>query len=224
MFRTQSDVFANVQGFQVRVKDQRQGDPNHIVEVKFDMQLTRDLAADIMPQMAFDLFQEVKDDTYQPKQELQQAKFSLPATNWRMQVRTHPDVAPEVTVDGVGIRKLLVTKVEAGTWLLTFTAMFTMGGEAEAVAFIRWLKKGVYLTLVAIQKDLLDAAEDGGAGDQQALPTAGEDPADQAAPTPAKTRKRRGRSQAPEVERQQQMAAARQMADEDAGPESEVPE
>jgi hypothetical protein len=221
VFKTQTDVFANVQGFQVRVKDQRQGDANHIVEVKFDLPLTRELASDILEQMAFDLFQEVKDDVYQPKQEMQQAKFSLPATNWRMQVRTHPDVAPEVTVDGVGIRKLLVTKVEAGTWLLTFTAMFTMGGEAEAVAFIRWLKKGVYLTLVAIQKDLLDAAEAAPAAEKQAaLPNA----EDQAAPTPAKG-KRRGRSQAPEAERQAQAAEGKRLQlVEKAEPESEVPE
>lgn len=224
VFSTQKDVFANVQGFGVRMKAQREGDPNHIVEVRFDMPLDRELAADIMPQIATDLFQQTKKNgAFTPKQEMQKAQFRLPAKSWIMSVKSHPDADADVRVEGVGVRKLEAKKVEAGTWLLTFTAMFTMGTEAEAVVFIRLLKKGVYLTMDEQAPELplenakpadeeqpgLPNAEDGEAADAMA----DENGAAEAARLPMKRGGRKLRAVAPEAERRQQMEAAKGMAD-----------
>lgn len=59
MFR-KANVYAVVQAFGVRVKDERQQDRNHLVEVGFEVALTYDMADEILPAMARDLFLSVK--------------------------------------------------------------------------------------------------------------------------------------------------------------------
>jgi hypothetical protein len=53
-----------------------------------------------------------------------------------------------VRIAGVNLRKIQAKKGEANTWLLQFTATWTLGDPKEAITMIQRLKLGVYLTFV----------------------------------------------------------------------------
>jgi hypothetical protein len=141
------DQFATVSGFGVRVKDEREKDRNHIIEINFEVPLSHDLADQILPAMARDLFQEVKKE-WVPKPEMDSAAFSLGTSLQVMTVRQHPDLEAMFQTEGVGIRKVQARKTEGNTWILVFTTSWTMTDNVQAISMIRSLKSGVYLTFV----------------------------------------------------------------------------
>jgi len=146
--------YGTVSGFNVRVKDEREKDRNHLVEVTFELPLTFDLADEISPAIARDLFNDVKGD-WTPKPEISNLGMNIAPETQLMTVRTHPDLDPEVRVAGVGLRKITAKKAEAGSWILAFTATWTLGDPKEVVAMIHRLKLGVYLTF-EVQEPQLD--------------------------------------------------------------------
>src|SRR5688572_16744166 len=99
------DQFATVSGFGVRVKDEREKDRNHLIETSFEVNLTHDLADQILPAMARDLFQQVKGE-WAPKPEMDNAGFTLGMEIQVMTVREHPDLDPLFKTEGVNIRKV----------------------------------------------------------------------------------------------------------------------
>jgi len=149
--------YAMVSGFGVRVKDEREKDRNHIIESNFEVALTHDLADQIMPAMARDLFQEVAGQ-WEPKPEIQVAGFNLAPETQTMVVREHPELDPLFKTEGVGIRRVQAKKSDGGTWILTFTTSWVMTDAVQATAIIRSLKSGVYLTF-AVQAPKLDFEE-----------------------------------------------------------------
>lgn len=162
MFGKQNQ-FATVAGFGVRVKDEREKDRNHLIETTFEVPLTHDLADEVLPAMARDLFQEVGGE-WTPKPEMQDASFNIPVPGQILTVKPHPDLDALFKVTGVALRKIRAKKAEGNTWLLLFTATWTLGTDTEATAIIRSLKSGVYLTFEAQQPNMLDpgqAPEDG---------------------------------------------------------------
>lgn len=153
------NVYGMVVGFGVRVKDEREQDRNHLVEVDFELPLTYDLADEIQPAMARDLFVDVAGE-WQPKAEMSLAQFALAPAPQLMTIRTHPDLNPETKIGQVTLRKIQAKKAEAGSWLLKFTATWTMGEPKEVIVMIQRLKLGVYLTLQEQQIPLdLSAAD-----------------------------------------------------------------
>lgn len=144
MFSKQN-VLAVVQAFGVRVKDERQQDRNHVVEVGFEVSLTYDMADEIMPAMARDLFLSVKGDM-QPRPEMTEAAFALAPPAQVMECRQHPDLEPEVRVEGVTLRKIRAVKTYGGTWAMRFVANWTLGRHEEVTLMIQRLKLGVYLS------------------------------------------------------------------------------
>lgn len=153
MFNRQ-DVYGTVVGFSVRVKDEREQDRNHLVEVGFEVPLTYELADEIMPAMARDLFQKVGGE-YQPRPEIQEAIFNVATEQQVMTVKTHPELPADVRVGSVTLRRVKAKKGEAGTWLLSFLATWTLGDPKEAITMIQRLKTGVYLTF-EVQQPALD--------------------------------------------------------------------
>ena len=160
-----NDVFATVNAFNVRVKDEREQDKNHLVEVTFEVPLTFDLMDEISPAIARDLFETVKGQ-HHPRTELNDAGLNLTPEQQLMIIRNHPELDPEVKIAGVQLRKIRAKKADGNAWLLVFTAMWTLGDPKEATLMIQRLKQGVYLTLEAQEPklDLQDAAPGDDAG------------------------------------------------------------
>lgn len=153
-----SNQFATVASFGVRVKDERERDRNHLIEVTFELPLTRDLADEISPAMARDLYQETAGE-YTPKAELQDAGFNLLPDTQIMTVKQHPDLEPIFRAAGVTIRKIKAKKGDANAWVLQFTTTWALTQDVEAMAMIRALKSGIYLTMEAQQMRLEDAGQ-----------------------------------------------------------------
>ncbi len=148
-----SNVFGMINGFGVRVKDAREKDKNHLIEAKFEVPLTHDLAAEIMPAMAADLFNRVKGE-WHAKPEVEELAFNLSPDLQILELREHPELPAVVRIQGVAIRKVVAYKGEADSLFLGFTTTWTLGDEQEPIAIIKRLKTGVYLTSTAQQPKL----------------------------------------------------------------------
>lgn len=144
MFGSQN-VYCTVSAFAgVRVKDEREQDRNHLVEVRFECPLTPELAEEIQPALVRDLFDKER-GTHQPKAELGTVFINLSPGTQIMTVRPHPDLDPLARTQGVQIRKVRASKSDAGTWMLGWVANFPFD-EAMIIGLMRALKSGVYIT------------------------------------------------------------------------------
>ena len=147
MFGRQN-VYATLSKFAgIRVKDEREKDRNHVVEVEWEAPLTFDLADEISPALARDLFDSDGTDMV-PKREIQELAPILSVGRQIMTVRPHPDLEPLGKLAGVELRKIWITKSEAGTWLVSWLTMFPFE-ERTVIGLIKHLKLGVYLTFEA---------------------------------------------------------------------------
>lgn len=147
MFGRQN-VYATLSRFAgIRVKDEREKDRNHVVEVEWEAPLTFDLADEISPALARDLFDSEGGELV-PKREIQELAPVLAVGRQIMTVRPHPDLDPLGKLAGVELRKIWITKSEAGTWLVSFLTMFPFE-ERTVIGLIKHLKLGVYLTFEA---------------------------------------------------------------------------
>lgn len=149
-----SDVFATVHGFNVRVKDEREQDKNHLIEAGFEVPLTFEMMDEISPAIARDLFDTIKGE-HVARPELNGADLNLSPETQILTMKTHPELDAVVKISGVNLRRIKAKKAEGGSWLLLFTATWTLADPHEAVVMIERLKQGVYLTL-AIQAPKLD--------------------------------------------------------------------
>lgn len=156
MFKT-PNVYAMVQGFAVRPKDERENDKNHLVETEFEMMLTHALADEIMPAMARDLFQEVSGE-WLARPEMKEAVFVLTPGKQNVTVAVHPDT-DQMKLAGVTIRNIRAVKTDAGTWALRFKCTWQFTLDSEAILMIRNLRQGLYLTMEAQQPSILDDAQ-----------------------------------------------------------------
>lgn len=147
------DVYATVGGFNVRVKDEREQDKNHLVEATFEVPLTFELMDEINPAIAKDLFNTSRGE-HTPKPELNDAGLNLAPEPQLLKLKNHPELEPEVTIPSVGIRKVRAKKGEGNTWLLVFTATWTLGDPKEVMIIIQRLKQGTYLTMMAMEPRL----------------------------------------------------------------------
>ncbi len=153
MFGTKN-VYSMVNGFKVRVKDARQKDRNHLAEVDFEVPLTHELADEIMPAMARDIFEKVGAE-YIPRPEILEAAFDLNPDSQILELREHPEMDPFVRIHGVTIRKVFTYKGEGQAVLLGFTATWNLGDyERELVQIVKRLKSGVYLSAEPAQMTL----------------------------------------------------------------------
>lgn len=195
MFRT-TNVYGMVEGFAVRVKDEREQDRNHLVEVSLELPLTFELADEILPAMARDLFQEGPNG-WDPKAEMRESIFNLDPALQIMELRTHPELPADCRIAGVGLRKIKATKSEGGTWILKFTATWTLADPKEAILMIQRLKQGVYLSFEQQEPGLpLDDAALGATMEPKDV-------------TPKKGRKKRGGT--PETEAQRQLTEGQKL-------------
>lgn len=200
MFRKQN-VYAVVQAFGVRVKDERQQDRNHLVEVGFEVAMTYDMADEILPAMARDLYLSVKGDM-QPRPEMTEATFALAPPQQVMECRNHPDLNAEVRIEGVSLRKIKAVKSDGGTWALRFLANWTLGRPEEVTLMIQRLKLGVYLSFQEMQPALpVDVVD---------TTAVAEDAATRDEPKDDGKRKRRGRKN-PEGEKAKQIEEGRKL-------------
>lgn len=147
------NVFGMIVGFGVRVKDAREKDKDHLIEAKFEVPLDHDLAQDIMPAMATDLFNKVKGG-WQAKPEVDELAFNMNPDLQILELREHPELPAVVRIAGVSIRKVVAYKGEADALFLGFTTTWTLGDEQEPIAIIKRLKTGVYMTSTAQQPTL----------------------------------------------------------------------
>lgn len=144
MFGRQN-VYATLSRFAgIRVKDEREKDPNHLVEVEWEAPLTFDLADELSPALARDLFDTDGADMV-PKREMSEVAPVLNVGRQIMTVRPHPDLEPLGRLAGVAIRKVWITKSEAGTWIVSFLTMFPFE-ERTVIGLIKHLTLGLYLT------------------------------------------------------------------------------
>jgi hypothetical protein len=189
-----SNVYAMVTAFGVRVKDEREQDRNHLVETTFQVPLTFDLAEEILPAMAHDLFSDNGTEMV-PRPEIQEAAFNLPLDPQLLQIRNHPDLEPDVKLDGVTVRKIKAKKADGGSWLLVFTCTWVMGDPASAITMIQRLKLGVYLSF-QVQEPKLDLQPPDETVDGEVVGS-GPKPAD-GAMVPAKKKRGRPKKAKPE--------------------------
>lgn len=163
-----ANVYAMINGFTVRVKDAREKDKNHLIESKFEVPLSFELADEILPAMARDLFDRHGKE-WTPKPEIMDASFDLNPDPQILTLKEHPELDPVVRIPGVTIRKVTAYKGEAGALLLGFTTTWTLGDEREPIAIIKRLKTGVYITTEAQQPGLADQSDQAPAEQEQAL-------------------------------------------------------
>lgn len=140
------NVYATVNSFNVRVKDEREQDRNHLVEATFEVPLSFELMDEINPKIAKDLFDTSKGE-HTPKPELNTVGLNLAPEQQLVILRNHPDLDPEVRIASAILRKIMVRKGEGNTWLLVFTITWTLGDPKEVVVIIQRLKQGAYLTM-----------------------------------------------------------------------------
>lgn len=200
-----ANQYGMVAGFNVRVKDEREKDRNHLVEVTFELPLTFELADEISPAIARDLFNEHKGE-WNPKPEISTLGMNLATDTQLMTVRNHPDLDPDVRIAGVNLRKIQAKKADAGTWLLAFTATWTLGDPKEAITMIQRLKLGVYLTFEA-QEPQLDLRGQADVVDGEVVNTAKVDKGGNVTSITSKPKRKRKRT--PEQEAKDQEAEAR---------------
>lgn len=225
-----ANVYATLSRFAgIRVKDEREQDRNHLVEVEFEAPLTFDLADELSPALARDLFDNEAGDMV-PKREIGELSPSLNIGRQIMTVRPHPDLDPLGKLAGVEVRRLRVTKADAGTWILSWLTMFPFE-ERTVIGLIKHLKLGIYLTFElespALPFDGKAAAagpdRDGGEFDaerREAVAAADDAPAGGNVTPISDGRKKRGRpkgsgrkAQNPEQVKADQIADARNRAD-----------
>jgi hypothetical protein len=154
-----SNVFGTISGFGVRVKDAREKDKNHLIETKFEVPLTHDLADEILPAMAADIFIRIGNE-WVPKPEVDGIDFNLSPDLQILELREHPELDPIVRIDGVTIRRVTAYKGEGNAVFLGFTTTWTLASEAEPIAIIKRLKTGVYMTTTVQQPKLQEAPAD----------------------------------------------------------------
>lgn len=163
------NVFAMIQTFNVRVKDAREKDRHHIIEVRFEVPLDVELAEEIYPAMARDLYDNIG-GVWTPKQEIAETAFNINPAIQVIEMREHPDLPIVVRIPSVTIRKIVASKGDGNVMQLGFTAGWTLGAEDEPIAIIKRLKTGVYVTFEAQQMIL---QPDQG-GDEERQPTLGD--------------------------------------------------
>ena len=218
-----ANVYATLSRFAgIRVKDEREKDRNHLVEVEFEAPLTFDLADELNPALARDLFDSDGADMV-PKRELAGIDPVLSIGRQIMTIRPHPDLEPLGRLTGVELRKVRITKAEAGIWMVSWLAMFPFE-ERTVIGLIKHLKLGVYLTF-ELESPALDFDGKAAAAGPDHDATEGDDgPADNVVPMPP--RRGRGRPKGsgrknPEQVKADQIADARaRSAAEDVGDES----
>lgn len=138
------NVYAMVRDVRVKVQ-QKEQDTTHTVEVKFELPLTYDLAEEILPVMARDLFRKVKSEMI-PAPEIGEASFLLPMDPMNLELRSHPDLEGEAKIQGVQVKQVWATKATSGGFLLSFVVFFPLSDEAAMILLIRRIKLGVYCT------------------------------------------------------------------------------
>jgi hypothetical protein len=210
------NVYATLARFAgIRVKDEREQDRNHIVEIEFESPLTFDLADEISPALALDLFDDDNGDMV-AKREISEVVVSLPIGRQVMTVRPHPDLDPLGRLAGVELRRVRAKKAEAGTWILSWLAMFPFE-ERTVIGLIRHLKLGVYVTYELESPALPFDGKAAGAGpdpDDARDVAAGSDeplaPAVKAGPAP---KRGRGRPKGSKGRKNPEQVAVEQIAD-----------
>ncbi len=202
-----SEQYAKVDKFGVRAKDERENDRNHLVETTFEINLTHELADEILPAAAKDLYNLVKGQQI-PKPEVKQLTFDIAPDKQLLTVRTHPDLEPVFQVAGVTLRKIVAKKTDGGQFVLIFTTTWQLGLDNEAMTMIRALKSGVYLTFQVQQPDMLDPGQQPENIDEAKVDSTGN-----VASIEKGRKKKRGR-QSPEAEQAAQAEHAAQAGDE----------
>lgn len=209
MFAATRKQLATVRSMGIRTKDERQKDTNHIVEFTFEVPLTRDLAEEILPALAGDLF----DGDGHPKAEINNAGLIIPNLGQQMLVvRDHPELEAMATVRSVNIRNVQAKKAEDGKALvLSFQAGWVLGDDGPIMLLIRRIKKGtVYLQMEPEQTKLELPAEE--AAEQPAKAARGRG----GKVTDIETGKKRGRKKAGKQPTPEAVAKDQQQAGADA--------
>lgn len=167
--------------------------------------MTFDLADELSPALARDLFDADGADMM-PKRELAEIHPILDIGRQIMTVRPHPDLDPLGRLAGVELRKVRISKSDAGTWMVSWLAMFPFE-ERTVIGLIKHLKLGVYLTfeLEAPALPFDGKAAAAGPDDESDLP------ADNV--TPITARRGRGRPKGSRNRRNPDAVAADQIAD-----------
>lgn len=218
-----ANQYGMVAGFGVRVKDEREKDRNHLVEVNFELPLTFDLADEISPAIARDLFDKVKAE-WTPKPEISSLVMNLAPATQLMTIREHPDLDPTIKIGGVGLRKIVAKKGDANTWILAFTATWTLADPKEAVVMIHRLKLGVYLTFEEQEPQLDLSGNQSDVVDGEVINTATVEPGGNVTSITSKRRGRRKKN--PEAEAVAQEDHARKAlppGDDEAGGDDQPP-
>lgn len=192
------------------MKDEREKDRNHVVEVEWEAPLTFDLADEISPALARDLF-DAEAGEMVAKREIQELAPVLAVGRQIMTVKPHPDLEPLGRLSGVELRKIWITKSDAGTWLISFLTMFTFE-ERTVIGLIKHLKLGVYLTFEPEAPALDFDGKAAAAGDDQPGPVT-DFAADAGVTAPKRGRGRPRKARNPDQVKADQIADARNRMD-----------
>lgn len=149
----------------VRIKDAREQDPTHLIDISMETPFTPDLAEDVSPKIKRDVFDEVRssDEGWSPKPEMTQVNLNLSPGPQILTIRAHPDLEPVARVEAVLLRHVKVRKqAKADVWMLSWVNTFTLDPEVVA-GLMRYIKVGVFVTYEKQQGELAFEA-----GDEQA--------------------------------------------------------
>lgn len=197
----------------VRVKDKRQQDPTHLIDVSFEVPFTPEIAAILGDRVLRNSFDEAPktEEGWIPKPDVDEIKLVMQPGAQILTIRAHPDMPPVATIENVLIRHVKLSKQQkADVWMLSFVNTFPLIPDIVAQV-MRFIKAAVYVTYEQQQTDL--PFEEGerkpdpsGAGQQM---------------TPRRGRRRRG--QAATAEQEPPLQPVDQFADVPASNESDGP-
>lgn len=144
MLEKSKNIAGMVEGLTFRKKNKREADSTRIAEITVAMAMDYDLAKDVLPEMASDLFI----SRAKPKTDLREAVFNIPSKTYLMTVR-ETAAARQQKIPGCTIRAVVAYKADVSRdsdWLLGFTVAFIMLSPDEMTGFLKRLFSTMYFT------------------------------------------------------------------------------
>lgn len=162
MFEKSENLQVVVERITFRSKNSREKDPTKIVEITFEAPLDRELAIDVVPEMADDLFT----SRGKPKVDMADVGYNVKPGQYLMAARLSP-AGRQQKLSGCTIRNVNAYKASGdanGAWLLGFTVAFILLTPEEVLPFIKHLRQAVFLTFEEQEPtmDLQDGDDAGG--------------------------------------------------------------
>lgn len=172
MLEKSENLQVTVEQMIFRSKNRREKDPTKVAEITFEAPLDHDLARDVVPEMADDLFT----SRGKPKVDMVEASYAVKPAQYLMAARLTP-AGRQQKISGVTIRNVVAYKASGDAnqgWMLGFTVSFILLTPEEILPFLKHLKASVFLTFEEQEPTMELEGGDEGEGSEATVNKRGE--------------------------------------------------